>query len=166
MTEPLATKETLDGEAAAFEGHRRLLIRLAIEAHLDNRVSANTIATTLAKRINGPGWGRDRVLALLAAARMARTANRALDAAGLGHVAAADSVESVDDDPAPTIASYGMTAYLRILIGARLSHGGAVAMLAALHAAGLTVDGDHTEATLAELTKSSPALALKPLPRP
>jgi hypothetical protein len=168
MTEPFVTLETVDGEAAAFEGHRRLLIMIAIEAHLDNRVSANAIATTLAKRINGPGWGRDRVLAILAAARVARTANRALQNANLGRVVAADSGEPVQDDAAPTIASYGTTTYLRVLTGARIGQGGARAVLAALTAAGLTVDGGHpeTEEVLAESTKASPALILKPLPRP
>jgi hypothetical protein len=168
MTEPIATLQTVDGEAVAFEGHRRQLLQTAIKAHLDNRVSANAIATTLAKRINGPGWGRDRVLAILAAARVARTANRALQNANLGRVVVADSGEPVHDDATPDTASYSTTAYLRVLTGARIGQGGARAVLAALNAAGLTVDGGHpeTENVLAESTKASPALILKPLPRP
>jgi hypothetical protein len=72
------TLADIDGRALRFERDRRALIDAVIAAHLDTGVSANNLAHTLNESLSGPGWGRDRVLALLAAARNERAAHTAL----------------------------------------------------------------------------------------
>lgn len=83
-TDPTRTKAApptladIDDRALHFERDRRALIDAVIAAHLDAGVSANNLAHTLSESLSGPGWGRDRVLALLAAARNERAAHAAL----------------------------------------------------------------------------------------
>lgn len=132
---------------------------------MDHGLGANTIATALAAAAGGPGWGRDRVLEILRAARTARAANNVLGKADLGKVVQAIYTEprSADDIP---LSVPDTVARLAVLTGAHLGVGGAKAVLAVLNTAGLTIDTTDAEAALAESSKNTPPLHLKPIPRP
>ncbi|WP_143659658.1 hypothetical protein, partial [Streptomyces sp. MP131-18] len=128
-------------QALAFEEQRRLLLHTAVDAHMDHGLGANTIATNLGAYAGGPGWGRDRVLEILRAARTARAANTALGKADLANVVQAIHTQPRSADEIP-LSVPDTIARLTVLTGAHLGVGGARAILAVLNTAGLTVDAD------------------------
>lgn len=157
--------QAVKAQALAFEEQRRLLLRTAVEAHVDHGLGANTIATNLGAYAGGPGWGRDRVLAYLAAARTARAANDAFRRVNLVKIVQAFATEPRSADVIP-LEVPDTVARLAVLTGGRLGVQGAKAVLSALNTAGLTVDAADAEAALAESSKATVALVLKPIPRP
>ncbi|GAA2351039.1 GIY-YIG nuclease family protein [Glycomyces rutgersensis] len=68
----------LNQAVRAYETAHNILVRAIVDAHLHGNVSANNIARALAGRTAGPGWNRNRVLAILAAARTHTAASRVL----------------------------------------------------------------------------------------
>ncbi|MCC3762639.1 hypothetical protein K3N28_06090 [Glycomyces sp. TRM65418] len=152
-------------QARTFEEQRRLLLHAAVEAHMEHGLGANTIATNLGAYAGGPGWGRDRVLEILRAARTARAANDALRKADLAKVVQAFHTEPRSADEIP-LEVPDTVAHLAVLTGAHMGVGGAKAILAVLSISGLTVDATDAEAALAESSKNTPPLHLKRIPRP
>lgn len=130
-----STKPMLDVLADAAADYRAAYARLVVVAIEAHRVgtSANNVARALAGL---QGFGRNKVLALLAADRDAQAAQAALEAAGITDVYATDSW-----DPTAAIAEQDLTAYLARDTDDPLDQATAGRILLILTRAGLTVDG-------------------------
>jgi ADP-ribose pyrophosphatase YjhB (NUDIX family) len=156
---PPPTLADIDARALRLERDRRALLDAAAAAHIDGGVSANNLARTLGETLFGPGWGRDRIRALLAAARNERVANDALAAAGLPRSTVAAWADLYDEGHAgPALLCNRTPGPLEVAVVRQT--------LDALAGVGLTLDVPDPAAALAALAFSNPGLPITRLTAP